>query len=131
MERTFPTSSALSDAYYAGCREGKLLLQYCSDCQQPQFYPRILCSHCGGRELAWREASGKGHIATFTVVRQPVSPAYEAPYVVALIDLEEGPRMMSHIVNCDPEAVRVGQPVQVSFENWSETLTMPVFQLQG
>lgn len=128
MERTFPTSSALSDAFYAGCREGKLLLQHCADCGRPQFYPRILCSHCGSRELEWRAASGRGRIATFTVVRQPVSPAYEAPYVVALIDLEEGPRMMSHIVNCDPEQVRVGQSVRVDFQAWSDTLTMPVFE---
>lgn len=131
MERTLPTSSVLSDAFYAGCRDGRLLLQYCGDCGRPQFYPRILCSHCGGRDLEWRDASGKGRVATFTVVRQPVSPAYEAPYVVALIDLEEGPRMMSHIVNCAPEQVRVGQAVHVTFEDWSETLSMPVFQLEG
>ena len=130
MERTFPTSSALADAFYAGCREGKLLLQHCTDCDKPQFYPRILCSHCGGRNLVWRPASGRGRIATFTIVRQPVSPAYEAPYVVALIDLEEGPRMMSHIVRCDPERVRIGQLVCVTFEAWSDTLTMPVFQLE-
>lgn len=128
MQRTFPTSSALSDTFYAGCREGKLLLQHCTDCGRPQFYPRILCSHCGSRELGWQAASGDGRIATFTVVRQPVSPAYEAPYVVALIDLDEGPRMMSHIVNCDPEQIRVGQTVQVLFEDWSDELTMPVFQ---
>lgn len=128
MERNFPPPSALSDAFYAGCREGSLLLQQCGDCDGWQFYPRILCSHCGSRSLHWRAASGRGCIATFTVVRQPVSPAYEAPYVVALVDLEEGPRMMSHIVGCDPESVRVGDAVAVQFEDWSDTLTMPVFK---
>lgn len=129
MDRISPSPSALSDAFYAGCREGRLLLQQCDVCSRWQFYPRILCSHCGGRELHWRPASGQGRIATFTVVRHPVSPAYEAPYVVALVDLEEGPRMMSHIVDCDPDAVRVGAAVTVQFENWSESLTMPVFQM--
>lgn len=129
MDRISPSPSALSDAFYAGCREGHLLLQQCDVCSRWQFYPRILCTHCGGRELHWRPASGQGRIATFTVVRHAVSPAYEAPYVVALVDLEEGPRMMSHIVDCDPDAVRVGAAVTVQFENWSESLTMPVFQM--
>lgn len=128
MERNFPPPSALSDAFYAGCREGRLLLQQCGDCKGWQFYPRILCSHCGSRTLHWRPASGRGRIATFTVVRQAVSPAYDAPYVVALVDLDEGPRMMSHIVGCDPESVRVGEAVGVQFEDWSDTLSMPVFK---
>src|SRR6056297_1143604 len=129
MERIVPPSSALSDVFYAGCREGRLLLQYCSDCERWQFYPRILCSHCGGRGLHWRPATGSGRVATFTVFRHPVSPAYETPYVVALVDLEEGPRMMSHIVGCEPESVEVGAAVTLSFEAWSESLSMPVFQL--
>lgn len=131
MERTRPQTSALSDTFYAGCREGRLLLQQCGDCSRWQFYPRMLCSHCGGRDLRWRSASGRGRIATFTVVRHPISAAYEAPYVVALVDLEEGPRMMSHIVGCDPESVAVGAAVAVHFESWSDTLTMPVFQLES
>ena len=130
MERAFQTSSALADAFYTGCRQGRLLLQRCGDCGRAQFYPRILCSNCGSRDLAWQAASGRGRIASFTVVRQSVSPAYEPPYVVALIDLAEGPRMMSHIVGCEPEQVRIGQLVCVTFEAWSETLTMPVFQLE-
>ncbi len=128
MERVGPPPSALSDAFYAGCREGRLLLQWCGDCRRWQFYPRILCSHCGGRDLHWQAASGRGRIAAFTVVRHPVSPAYEAPYVVALVDLEEGPRMMSHIVGCDCDSVEAGAAVTVRFDAWSESLTMPVFQ---
>lgn len=130
MERITPAPSALSDVFYAGCADGQLLLQHCGDCSRWQFYPRILCSHCGGHDLHWRAASGRGRIATFTIVRHAVSPAYEAPYVVALVDLEEGPRMMSHIVDCDPDRVAVAAVVIVSFENWSDDLTMPVFQLE-
>lgn len=128
MERKLPPPSPLSDIFYAGCAAGELRLQQCADCDRWQFYPRILCSHCGGRELQWRAAAGNGRIATFTVVRQAVSPAYEAPYVVALVELVEGPCMMSHIVGCDPEGVRVGDAVRVVFEQWSGGLTMPVFQ---
>jgi uncharacterized OB-fold protein len=62
-------------------------------------------------------------------VRRAVSRAYEAPYVVALIDLEEGPRMMSNVVGCDPDAVAVGQAVTVDFEEWNEQITLPVFRI--
>ena len=131
MERTAPSPGHLSDAFYAGCREGRLLLQHCVACNQWQFYPRIVCSHCGSRELAWGEAEGRGVIASFTVVRHPVSTAYTAPYVVALVDLAEGPRMMSHVVHCDPGDVAVGLAVTVDFEGWSDSLTMPVFKLDS
>ena len=79
-----------------------------------------MCSHCGSRALNWRAVSGKGRIASFTVVRRGVSSAYEAPYVVALIDLQEGPRMMSQIVELNPDTtdLRVGAEVEVSFAVW-------------
>ena len=68
-------------------------------------------------------------IASFTVVRRAVSKAYDAPYVVALIDLAEGPRMMSTLVDVDPESVAIGQSVTVAFADWSEDISMPVFNV--
>lgn len=129
MERALPPLTPLTEPWFDACREGILTLQYCGDCEQYQFYPRILCSHCGGRELTWRAASGRGTIASFSVVRRAISKAYDAPYLVGLIDLEEGPRMMSNIVDCPPEDVRVGQAVEVSFEAWSERIALPVFRV--
>ena len=73
------------------------------------------------------EASGAGRVASFTVVRRAVSEAYAAPYVVALVDLAEGPRLMTNIVECAPEAVRVGLDVTVRFEAWADDVTLPVF----
>ena len=75
--------------------------------------------------------SGRGHVASFTVVRRAVSSAYEAPYIVALIDVEEGPRLMSHIVGIEPEDPRlvVGAAVSVEFRDWSEEISMPVFSI--
>ena len=75
--------------------------------------------------------SGKGTIASYTVVRRAVSEAFTAPYVIALIDLVEGPRMMSQIVDTEPEALAVGQTVSVAFEAWSEDIKLPVFKLHG
>tara|TARA_R110000772_G_scaffold129051_4_gene237050 strand:- start:79596 stop:80009 length:414 start_codon:yes stop_codon:yes gene_type:complete len=131
VERIQPASGALADAYIAGCRVGELRLQCCSRCGVHQFYPRIMCASCLSDELEWVAATGRGEIISFTVVRRPISKAYEAPYVVALIQLQEGPTLMSHVVDCAPEAVAVGLPVQVAFAPWSESVTLPVFTLDS
>ena len=129
MSKILPRETALSAPYWAGCRAGELRLQHCAECEQFQFYPRTLCSHCGADDLHWQAVSGAGHIASFTVVRRGIAPAYVAPYAVALIDLHEGPRMMSSIDTDDPDSLRVGAPVQVSFADWGEDCRMPVFRL--
>lgn len=83
-----------------------------------------------GSRLRWVQSAGQGKVLTFTVCRLPVAEAYapEVPYVVALIRLDEGPTMMSNIVDCDPESVAVGMPVEVVFEQWSEEITIPQFR---
>ena len=104
-------------------------MQRCEGCQAYQFYPRTVCSHCGGGDLAWSVVSGRGQIKSFTIVRRGISRAYEAPYVLALINLEEGPCMMSSLVDVDPDTVVVGARVIVAFESWSTDIEMPVFKL--
>jgi len=128
MTRILPRPTALSQPYWDGSREGSLRLQCCDDCAQFQFYPRLICSHCGGANLTWQSSSGKGQIASFTVVRKGISAAYPAPYIVALVDLEEGPRMMSGLVDVAPDSVKIGDPVEVTFAEWSDTISMPVFR---
>lgn len=125
--RILPPDTALSRPYWEGCRAGELRLQRCSACERFQFYPRIVCSHCGADELQWRPVSGRGTIASFTVVRRGISPAYTAPYVVALIDLVEGPRMMSAVVGCEHGEICTGAAVAVRFESWGGDTVMPVF----
>jgi uncharacterized protein len=129
MDRIQPQGGRLVEQWIDGCRLGELRLQRCSGCGAFQFYPRIMCAACLGQALDWVPASGRGRVRSYTVVRRPVTPAYEAPYVVALIELEEGPTLMSHVVDCAPEAVSVGAPVQAAFEAWSETVSLPVFEL--
>ena len=129
MTRTLPPETELTKPYWDGCNAGELRLQQCTDCHRHQFYPRTLCSHCNGRRLEWVTAAGEGRIASFTVVRRAISKAYTAPYVVALIDLAEGVRMMSNVVDVDPEAVHVGDRVRVDFEAWTDALSLPVFRL--
>ena len=79
-------------------------------------------------DLSWRKVTGKGRVASFTIVRRGISRAYEAPYIVALIDLDEGPRMMSSVVGTEPETVTIGDIVEVQFNQWGEDYLMPVFQ---
>jgi hypothetical protein len=125
----FPRPTPETEAYWDGCRKHELLLQRCVACSEFQFYPRIVCTNCSSDKLEWVKANGQGKILTFTVVRRPVSEAYaeDVPYVVALIKLDEGPTMMSNVVQCDPEALKIGDPVQVMFEDWSKDISIPKF----
>ncbi len=131
MEKIQPRPTTLSEPYWQGCREGELRLQHCQTCGKAQFYPRLLCSHCQSKDLSWVVASGQGQIASYTVVRRGVSEAYPAPYIVALIHLAEGPRLMSHIVDTDPDEIAVGDHVQVMFTAWSQEMTLPVFRISN
>ena len=129
LERILPTDSEIARPYWEGCRLGELRLQHCASCDQYQFYPRILCSHCSASDLSWRRVSGQAVVSSFTVVRRAVSPAYAAPYVVALVTLDEGPCMMTNIVIDDPQKVSVGAAVNVMFEPWGADYVLPVFCL--
>ncbi len=116
-------------AWWQSCREHKLNIQRCSGCGAFQFYPRIVCSSCMSGKVEWVQSAGRGKVVTFTICRLPVAEAYTAdlPYVVALIRLEEGPTMMSNIGECEPESVAIGMPVEVTFQKWSDDITIPQF----
>jgi len=126
----FPRPTPETEVYWQGCRKHELLLQRCTQCSEFQFYPRIICTNCASENLEWIKASGLGKVVTFTVVRRAVSEAYAAdvPYVVGLIRLDEGPTMMSNVVQCTPESLEIGSPVQVVFEDWSEDISVPQFR---
>ena len=125
-----PVPNSVTRPYWEACQRHELLLQKCVQCDEHQFYPRIICGSCASSELHWVQASGSGTVVSWTVVRHPVSPAYAAdiPYVIALIELDEGPTMMAQIVDCDPESVNSGMPVDVCFEDWTEEISMPNFR---
>jgi hypothetical protein len=133
IAKALPQPTPLSAPYWQAAREGRLVVQRCESCGQQQFYPRSLCTRCSGDRLAWNECAGRGRVKSFTVIRRAVSAAYEpeVPYVVALIELAEGPTLMSNVVGCAPEAVRIGAPVRVRFDAWSAEVTLPVFTLEG
>jgi uncharacterized protein len=128
--KPMPTPTLETAPYWEGCRRHQLRIQRCSDCYQHQFFPRIYCSKCFSERVEWVNVSGRAKVLSFTIVRRPVSPAFadEVPYVVALVTLEEGPQMMTNIVGCPPEEVKIGMPLEVVFEDWSDTISIPQFR---
>jgi uncharacterized OB-fold protein len=126
----FPRPTPGTAAYWEGCRNHELLIQRCRQCTAHQFYPRTFCTACNSTEVELVRSSGRGEVLTYTIITRAVSAAYaeDAPYVIALIRLEEGPKMMSNVVECDPESVQVGMAVEVVFDQWSEEITIPKFR---
>ena len=117
MEKPFPVPDPEAAPFWAAVAAGRLDLQRCQTCGRHVFYPRAVCPHCGGSHLEWVTASGRASVYSFTVVhRAPAEFQAEAPYVVALVELEEGVRMLTRLLDVEPARVWVGMPVEVSLE---------------
>lgn len=130
-DKPLPVVDAESQPFWDAAKAHKLVIQQCSGCDRFIFYPRAVCPHCSGDALEWRDVSGEGTIYSFTVARRPAGPAFkdDAPYVIALIDLKEGARMMSNIVTGNVDSVKIGQGVKVLFEDVTEEITLPKFEV--
>jgi hypothetical protein len=104
-------------AYWEGAGRGELVLQRCRDCHVVQHRPRGLCVSCLSDEVESFVASGRGEVYTYSIVRQNQASAFRnaLPYVVAYVQLEEGPQLLTNVVGCDPESVSIGMPVRVDF----------------
>src|ERR1700722_6914622 len=118
-----PAVSVESKPFWDACAEGKLLIKRCQACGKAHFYPRTLCPFCKSDQVVWEQASGEGEIYAFTVVRR--SPT--GPYSPAYVELKEGPRMITNIVRCDVDALRIGQKVSVVFQPAGEGAAVPMF----
>lgn len=131
MTRIEPPITPLAEPFWEAARRQELVAQHCPTCDRFVWYPREACPGCLGSDLPWRALAGTGTIYTFNVMRKPGNPMMtdEVPYVVALVDLDEGLRMTTNLVGAEPEDVRCGQPVEV---DWSVELSdgrrLPVFR---
>ena len=116
-----PVPDSISRPYWEGANLGEFRYQRCGACGKAQFYARNACRHCHATELHWEMAAGSGRIASFSVIhRAPIASfAGDAPYVLALVDLDEGFRFMCNVLRCDPAQVRIGMAVRVCFESRS------------
>lgn len=123
-----PVHDELSRHFYAAAGEGRLLAQRCRTCDRLQFYPRHRCRHCHSDDVVWHQVSGRGVVHTFTVIHLTPNPEFAAdcPYVLAIVELEEGVRMSGRVVDIAAEDVRCELPVEVRFERRGE-LTVPWF----
>lgn len=128
-ERAKLAPAVLDRHFFASAAQGALLFQRCPACGHRQFYPRLLCTACGG-EPVWETASGRGVVHTFTIVRQNAQPPFkdELPYAVAMIELEEGVRMMGNLTGCPVEEVEIGLRVEAYAVECEPGLAVPFWR---
>lgn len=130
-ERPIPIPDQDSTPFWEATGAGKLLVQHCKACGRNQLYPRLYCRYCHGDDLGWEEASGRGRIYSVTVVRRAPSPAFAdaVPYPIALVELEEGPRLMANILDAEPGEAGIGRPVTLDWIPVADGLSLPAFRL--
>ena len=129
-QRPIPQPSPETQRYWEGCKRHELWLPYCSQCQQFFFYPRPFCPRCFSWEIDWRLASGRGTLYTYSIQYRAQAPGFLPPYVTAIVQLEEGPRMLTNLVGIepDPEQIRCDMPVEVVFEDLTDEISLPMFR---
>jgi uncharacterized protein len=117
----------LSEPFFAAATEGRLVIPRCNQCNKFFFYPTVLCPHCHTMGHSWVEAVGTARVYSFTAVYRAPVLGVPTPYVVGIVELPEGIRMMTNIVDCSPDDVSIGMPVKVRFgANW-EGWQLPFF----
>ncbi len=131
----FPTPVPLPETaeFWAGCKRGELLIQKCAQCGKLRHYPRPACPYCTSEQYAWQKASGKATLYSYIIVHPPTLPVFKdkVPYPVILVELEEGVRMVSNIVDCKNEDLKIGMPLAVLFDRINEDVTLPKFRPAG
>jgi len=130
IDKPLPAVTEDNAAYWEGCRKGELRAQRCAGCGRLRWPPAVLCPHCLAEGGEWVALSGRGTIYSFIVVHRPQHPAFfeDAPYNVAIIELEEGLRTHTNVVECPNDALRVGLPVEVVFDRVNDEITLPKFR---
>ena len=134
-QKPLPVADPATAPFWESVKAHAMQLQRCNGCGRFIFYPRGVCPHCFSDDLAWQPVAGTGAVHAFTIVHRHPSPAFndEAPYVVALIELGEGVRMLSNLVDIepDPARVKVGLPVEVVYDDATDEVTLPKFRPRG
>ena len=128
--KPLPTPDADSQAYWDGLKDERLLLQHCRACGHKQVYQQAICRRCGAEELVHEQASGRGTVHSFSVVHRAPGPAFkqDTPYAVLLVELDEGPRMISSLTQADPMSVDFGNPVELVCERLEDGTVLPRFR---
>ena len=131
--KPIPVPDFLTAPYWKAASEGVFSLPFCQDCGRPHFYPRPSCPFCDSERIEWKPASGRGTVYSFTIVHRAPSPAFkeDVPYVVGIVETEEGPHLMSRIAGVAPDAVRIGMPLKVKLATIAEGVVLPSFEVSA
>lgn len=131
-KKPLPVPDPLTKTYWDSVKAHAMQMQQCDACNKFVFYPRNVCPHCGARTLSWKSVSGKGKVYGFTISHQKGMPAFgeEVPYTIAVVELEEGVRMMTNLVGIepDPNKIKVGMEVVVHYDDVTDAITLPKFK---
>ncbi len=129
-DKPLPIPSAESQPYWEALRERRLMMPRCDDCERSWFPPALLCPDGNGATWTWTQTSGRGRIFSYVVYHRVYHPAFaqEVPYAVAVIELDEGPRMISNVIGIAPDKLACDMRVEVVFEPVSDTITLPKFR---
>jgi uncharacterized OB-fold protein len=126
-QKPVPVPSPESEPFWAAAKRHKLVIPSCNACRKSWFPPACLCPHCFSNDVGWKEVSGSGRVHTFAVFHRVYHPAFHVPYVVAVVELDEGPRLLTNIVNTDFEIVCCGMRVAVTFDDRTAEISVPSF----
>ena len=127
--KPLPEITAESRPFWEGCKRRQLLVQRCRACGARQHYPRSVCAACWSDDLEWLPSPGRGRVYSFTVTHRTQARGFrdELPYVLAWVELDEGVQVLTNLVGCDPEKVRIGMEVRVTFEDVNADVSIPRF----
>lgn len=133
VSKPIPSITRDLGEFFAGAKRGQLMVQKCDGCGAMRFPAQEMCSHCYSTRSKWVPVSGRGEIYSFNIMHQVYHPAFaaEVPYAVVVVQLEEGPRMLSNLVGVKPHEIRCGMPVEVVFEKMTDEVTLPKFKLRS
>ena len=126
--KPLPEISEEALPFWQGARDHRLMMQRCGQCGKYQWFPTAMCRFCQSDRMVWEEADGDGVVYSYTVTHRGSVAAFKTPYVIAIVELPNGVRLMSNIVGCAPDAVKVGMPVKVCFEDWTSEVSVMQFR---
>lgn len=128
--RHLPIVNVETAEFWDACRAHRLLLRRCNACGTTSFYPRPFCPACWSDDVGWVDASGRATLYTWSVVHRNDLPPFDerVPYVAAIVDLAEGPRMMTNVVDVAHDDLRIGMPLEVVFRDEADDIVIPVFR---
>ncbi len=128
--KPLPVLEGLTADFYGWCRKGELRFQKCGGCGSWRHVPREMCPECGSTEWEWQKSSGTGRVFTWTVAARPLHPAFAdaAPYAPVVVEMDEGVRVLSELVDCAPADLAIDMPVEVVFDEVTPEITLPKFR---